>query len=402
MNGQASIVVVGAGAAGVAAAYNAAANGASVVLLDEQYGPGGWLRSSLDVLTGPPDQIDGMRGFQAAAYASALLEAESIDYRPRSVVWGLFEDRTLGVVGPGGSYQLRAEAVIVASGSTDIVWPFDGWTLPGVMTAGAARRFMHLHWVLPGRSVAVVGLGADADRMTDDLELAGASVAARVASPDGLIARGNRRVERIEWNGQESTVDAVILAFGSLPDPELARHAQAELEYSLADGCHVPIRDRTLQSPSTGIYIVGDAAGLTSVSAAVAEGAIAGRAASEGAAVDEAVADLESVSVQRPEAVSVGDPSRIPDDVQVDREEQITARQIREAIGSGAISINDVKRRTRAGMGVSQGRDTEYVIARMIHQQAGIGLDQLVPMTARPPARLVSLSDLAAIAVTTD
>jgi hypothetical protein len=53
-------------------------------------------------------------------------------------------------------------------------------------------------------------------------------------------------------------------------------------------------------------------------------------------------------------------------------------------------------------MGVSQGRDTEYVIARMIHQQAGILLDRLLPMTARPPARLVSLADLAAIAVATD
>lgn len=395
------IVVVGAGLAGVAAARAAASAGAQVIVLDEQDAPGGWLRASLEELSGPPGSIDGKRGFEVAAQLREELNADGIDYRPGSTAWGLFDNRVLGVVGPQGSYQIQAEAIILATGSTAIVWPFAGWTLPGVMTSLAARRFMHLHRVLPGRRVAVVGSVPDAERMAEDLELAGAEVVARPPSPDGLVARGTTQVEAIEINGRETAVDAVVLAFGCLPDPELARHIQAEVEYSTADGCHVPVVDRTLQTTVAGIYIIGDAAGVVPASVAHAQGTVAGLAAAGGSRLSEALAELEAVTVARPPAAEVGDPARIPDDVQVDREEQVTAGRIREAIRQGAVSINDVKRRTRAGMGVSQGRDTEYVIARMIHQQAGIPLERLLPMTARPPARLVSLADLAAIAVAT-
>lgn len=396
------VIVVGAGAAGAAAAYAASTSGADVILIDEQDAPGGWLRSSIAPIENPPEMLTGMRGFEAAAYGSDVLTSSLIDYRPNTTVWGLFEDRTLGVVGPDGAYQLQPEQIILATGSTEIVWPFRGWTRPGIMTARAARTFMHLHFVLPGHRVAVIGGGDDAAQMADDLELAGASIAQRFESPDGLEAGGGDSVEWIAAHGEQYPVDAVILALGSLPDPELARHAMADLIYSEADGCHVPERNAHMQTSVDGIFVVGDAGGAATVAEAVSQGFIAGYAATGSDDLATAMGTLADVSAKRVAHVSVGDPALIPDDEQVDREEQITARQIRDAISGGAVSINDVKRKTRAGMGISQGRDTEYVIARMIHQQTGISLDQLVPMTARPPARLVSLAELAAIAVATD
>jgi NAD(P)H-nitrite reductase large subunit len=260
---------------------------------------------------------------------------------------------------------------------------------------------MHVHRVLPGRRVAVIGSSEFSDSIASDLELAGASVICRYPSPDGLVAGGNGAVEWVEVDGRRSAVDAVLLALGSLPDPELARHALVELRYSEADGCHVPVRDDALQTTAPGVYVAGDAGGLTTTRLAMADGLVAGYAAAGSSVVEEAHAGLALAQRQRPPAASLADPDRIPDDVQVDREEQITAALIRAAIDEGALTINDVKRRTRAGMGVSQGRDTEYVIARMIQARAGIPLAELVPMTARPPARLVSLADLAAIAVQT-
>lgn len=401
MRVRTDIVVVGAGMAGLAAALAASRSGAEVVLLDEQDAPGGWLRTSIKPVEVPPGFLDGERGMELSASARDVLESSPINYRPANIVWGLFEDRTLGVVGPTGAYQVEPEKIILATGSTEIVWPFTGWTLPGIMTARAARTFMHLHLVLPGWEVAVVGAGPDADQMAEDLTLAGAAVVRRVATPDGLEAGGTTGVEWIDAGGERSNVDSIVLALGSLPDPELARHAQADLIFSSLDGCHVPNRDAHMMTCVDGVYVAGDAGGLATVAEAVAQGCVAGLAATRSGDLAGAIQTLTDVVVHRAEHVSVGDSRRIPDDIQVDREEQVTAGQIREAISSGAVSINDVKRKTRAGMGVSQGRDTEYVIARMIHQQSGISLDQLVPMTARPPARLVSLADLAAIAVAT-
>ena len=81
--------------------------------------------------------------------------------------------------------------------------------------------------------------------------------------------------------------------------------------------------------------------------------------------------------------------TQLPDDVQVCRCEEIQAGQIRQAIGEGANTINDV-------MGVCQGIFCTRTIAAMIHTSTGEPLANLVPMTARPPARLIPLAQLAA------
>lgn len=77
--------------------------------------------------------------------------------------------------------------------------------------------------------------------------------------------------------------------------------------------------------------------------------------------------------------------------------EEITAGEIRQAIDEGALSLNDVKRWTRAGMGICQGIYCLRTIAGMIHDHAGVPRDQITPMTARPPARLIPLDRLAAM-----
>lgn len=402
MSENRQIVIVGGGLSGIMAAITASRPGADVILIDENDEMGGWMRTSINMIDNPPDVLQGYRGFESTEYGRKVLDQSTIDCRNNSVVWGLFEDRTLAVLGPEGAYQLRPDRIILATGSTEIVWPFTGWTLPGVMTARAARTFMHRHYVLPGKNVALIGGSDDADQMASDLEMAGARVVRRFATPDGVEAGGSTAVEWIEAGGERSMCDAVVLALGSLPDPELARHAMADLEYSAANGCHIPVRNAHMETSVEGVYVVGDAGGRVSAAEAAAQGYVAGFAASESDELATAMSTLADAVQARSPHVDVGDAARIPDDVQVDREEQVSAARIREAISSGAVSVNDVKRKTRAGMGASQGRDTEYVIARMIRQQTGISLDQLVPMTARPPARLVSLADLAHLAVLVD
>jgi NAD(P)H-nitrite reductase large subunit len=86
---------------------------------------------------------------------------------------------------------------------------------------------------------------------------------------------------------------------------------------------------------------------------------------------------------------------QIADDTCVCRCEAISAAQIRSAITGGAISVNDVKRRTRAGMGLCQGIFCVRTVATLIHAEAGVPLATLTPMTARPPARVVALAALA-------
>jgi NAD(P)H-nitrite reductase large subunit len=75
--------------------------------------------------------------------------------------------------------------------------------------------------------------------------------------------------------------------------------------------------------------------------------------------------------------------------------EEIEEPEILQAIAEGAQSINDVKRRTRAGMGVCQGIYCVNSISHILQRELGLSPDQIVPMTARPPVRLVPLASLA-------
>ena len=71
--------------------------------------------------------------------------------------------------------------------------------------------------------------------------------------------------------------------------------------------------------------------------------------------------------------------------------EEVTAGEVRDAIEAGARTVNDVKRQTRAGMGVCQGIYCVAEIARALNARTGIAPDAAGPLTARPPVRLLAV-----------
>lgn len=78
--------------------------------------------------------------------------------------------------------------------------------------------------------------------------------------------------------------------------------------------------------------------------------------------------------------------------------EEIADAEIVAALEAGAATVNDVKRRTRAGMGVCQGIFCMPAIAALVAQATGTGIAHVAPMTARPPVRPIPLGALAALA----
>lgn len=75
--------------------------------------------------------------------------------------------------------------------------------------------------------------------------------------------------------------------------------------------------------------------------------------------------------------------------------EEILGTEIATAISEGARTLNDVKRRTRAGMGMCQGRWCSHAIAALVAAETDQPLTALAPMTARPPVQPVTLGVLA-------
>jgi NAD(P)H-nitrite reductase large subunit len=74
--------------------------------------------------------------------------------------------------------------------------------------------------------------------------------------------------------------------------------------------------------------------------------------------------------------------------------EEVTEDEVRQAVRDGANTIAGVKRRTRAGMGLCQGHTCSRLVERIIAEETGKPLAEIIPSTTRPPVRPLSIKIL--------
>jgi NAD(P)H-nitrite reductase large subunit len=82
----------------------------------------------------------------------------------------------------------------------------------------------------------------------------------------------------------------------------------------------------------------------------------------------------------------------IEDKVIICRCEEVTKEEIVEAIKKGATTVNSIKRWTRAGMGLCQGKSCLNWVAKILSEETGKPLRQIKPHTSRPPIRPIKFS----------
>jgi sarcosine oxidase subunit alpha len=159
------LIVVGAGPAGLSAAAVAAGFGGRVLILDESPRGGGRLPGQAHPelrLTRRPKWSAGAVKAQALLQAASAAGAEILC---GVSVWGLSAGWFVGTAATDPSrsgrkvpFGFRAKAVLIATGAAQNPMPFEGWTLPGVITAGAAQSLVNVYGVLPGRRTVVLGI----------------------------------------------------------------------------------------------------------------------------------------------------------------------------------------------------------------------------------------------------
>lgn len=311
------VAVIGAGPAGMAAACEAARTGCGVLLIDESLQPGGQLMKQIHRFFGSRDHYAGIRGLNIGdqLYQKAL--SLQVKFLLKTVVWGYFAGELAILSSDERSKTVKAKKIIVATGASENTLPFPGWTLPGVMGAGAAQTLMNLHRVLPGKRVLMVGAGNVGLIVSYQLLQAGAEVILVVeAAPKiggyrvhsdkikragvpiltGHTVKEVRGVEKVKkaiitrvdenWQSiagweEEYDVDTVCLAVGLTPLTELLWLMGCEMNYDGHLGGCIPQHDENMETSITGIYVAGDITGIEEASVAMEEGRIAGIAAAE-------------------------------------------------------------------------------------------------------------------------
>src|SRR5438552_14575655 len=148
--------IIGAGPAGMAAAVLAGELGLDTVLVDEQSSPGGQIYRAIE--RAAPDTPLGP-DYLAGRPLAAALRASRVDYRPNTTLWHLDTDGTLFLENAGRTETMTARRVLLATGAIERPVPIPGWTLPGVMTAGAAQTLLKTADLVPEGRVVLAGQG---------------------------------------------------------------------------------------------------------------------------------------------------------------------------------------------------------------------------------------------------
>jgi thioredoxin reductase/bacterioferritin-associated ferredoxin len=446
------VVVIGAGPAGLAAAATAA--GLSTLLVDENVGPGGQVWRAI-VSTPVTDRDHLGADYWAGADLVEAARSSGAEIIQRATVWSLDRHLEVGVSVGGGSSLVKGRRVILATGALERPFPIPGWTLPGVMTAGAAQTMLKssglvpdgptvmagqgpLLWLLAGQ---ILRLGGRIDRILDTTERRNYLAAlphafAFVTSPyfakglammrevrakvpvvtgvSELAAAGDGQLASVTYaaGGRRETIPAQLLLLhqGVVPNVNLAMAAGIEHRWDDVQLCWSPVLDRDVNTSVEGIAIAGDGAGIGGAGAAVVRGRIAARAAVE-ALAPAAAAKLAPMSTLRASLAQAergrafldtlfrpARQFRIPSgDTIVCRCEEVTASDIIDAVAIGATGPNQLKAYRRAGMGPCQGRLCGLTVTELMAQARGKSPQEIGYYRLRAPVKPITLAELAAI-----
>ncbi|MGL4240716.1 MAG: FAD-dependent oxidoreductase [Beijerinckiaceae bacterium] len=451
------LLIVGAGPAGMRAAIEAAARGLSVVVIDEGQAPGGQIYR--EALAGPFAVTGELGPDYAKGHALTLaFEAASLVRRRSAAVFMIERNDEGGFlvgVAPesGQAERMRARALIVATGAHERPMPIPGWTLPGVMTAGAAQTLLKSSAIAPDGSVVLAGMGPLLYLLAAQYARLGVRMAALLdTTPAGnwrralprlpgfllssyarkgagllaealrsttvhrgvtdLRAEGGDRLSAVRFTAggrsREIAADALLLHQGVVPQVNLTMAAGARHVWNDDRRAFEPQRDPFGESSVEGLFIAGDTGGIGGADAAEAEGAIAAlgvlkRLGRWSGGDDAALAPWSSRraaslrgrafldALYRPNDAQVAP----ADDVIVCRCEEITAGEIRESVRRGARGPNQAKAFTRAGMGPCQGRMCGLTVNAVIAAEARLPPEAVGYMRIRMPVKPVTVAQMA-------
>ena len=453
------LAIVGAGPAGMAAAALAAELGLDTVLIDEQDGPGGQIYRAIERAGADADRTSPLgRDYLAGQPLAAALRDSGADYRPATTVWHIDPEGLLSLATGNRSDTIAARHILLATGAIERPVPIPGWTLPGVMTVGAAQILLKTADLVPeGRTVlagqgpllylaalqlaragapplAVLETAPHANYHAAVRQLPGALWPGRRAllkglgllfgvrragipirrEVRGLRAIGRNRVEAIAWGGGEIAVDHLLLHEGVIPNTQISLALQLVHEWDEAQLCWRPIVDEWGRSSLPNVAITGDGAGILGADAA----ALAGRLAALDAAaafgkIDEGERDRRARPIRaaldrerafRPFLDALYRPSPsvlVPrDDATIAcRCEEVTVGRIRRAVRLGAPGPNQLKAFTRCGMGPCQGRICGPIVSAVIAEARGVPIAEIGTYRPRAPYKPITVGALAAAAL---
>lgn len=459
MSDRTDLLIVGAGPAGMAAAVTARRHGLSVRVVDDQPAPGGQIWRGIETVAATPRAKRLGESYLSGTERAAAFRACGALYEPESQLWQIEPGFRAFVTRGGKARAVTAEAIILATGAQERPVPFPGWTLPGVLTVGAAQILLKTADSVPEQPVWIAGCGPLPLLYMTQLLAAGGRIAGfldttprgRLGSalrhlPQGLgrlgdlikglswslalrragvpiirhvtelRAEGEGHLQRLRYrteSGQEAEVPAEVLLVheGVVPSIHAPLALGCAVNWHAGQHCYVPVLDTWGETSQANIFVAGDGAGIGGAEAAEPRGRLAAlRIAARLGRLDDATAEVAAAPERsalagalalRPflDALYAPRPQLYapPDETLVCRCEEVTAGELRARAVEGRPGPNQLKAFTRAGMGPCQGRQCGYSMAHIVAAAQGRSVEEVGFYRIRPPLKPVTLGELASL-----
>ena len=392
------LLVVGSGPAGLAAALTAARAGVSVVLAEQDFEFGGQILSSSD------PKLEAWRALSLAA----LQSLPNVRLLKSATVAGIYDgNQVVLAIGAGTVESLRAKTIVFATGAVERPLVFTDNDRPGVMLASALKTYLNRFAVAPAKRAVIIanndsaydaaidlvaqGVGvtvADVRVTISGATMARAAAAGIVIFPSSGIGQiiGAKQVEGVKLAGPHGVTiecDVVGMSGGWSPLVHLTSHGGVKPVYDANVAGFVP--GKLLSSQFAAGAIVGEFSTL---------GAIRDGVAKAGAALAVMRKSVASQALAVPDITEVAyaiEPSSSAPEGKagakafVDFQNDVTAKDIRQAHQEGYVSVEHLKRYTTLGMGTDQGKASNVNALAMMASLRGLNIEKAGTTTFRPP-----------------
>ncbi len=416
------VVVVGAGPSGIAAAIQAASAGSSVLLVDKNPVSGALMGNDTPLYFGgrmTAATQNSERMLEAIFMSMPELERAmdaGVELLLGTTAWGVYRngpgvaslpDQMVGLSDTERSWMVGFNRIVLATGARDLAMAFPGWNQPGVMGAAALQMLLTRYDAFAGRRMLVVGshdLALETTLLAHErgIEVAGlievrdgpqgnADLVAKVGAAGIAIQYGQvitsakGGIDGVELvtlsSGAKIECDTICMAIGLVPSIELVDAMQGARALNPMRGGYVPAGEAIVTS-------VGDCAGL----ADTGFNHIAYRmewmqAFASISADDTIICQCEEVTCA--DLIGVQPPNYLS------RPAPMCARSLGSLLKDGPANPDQIKRLTRAGMGVCQGRRCRDQVAMLLAMESGTPFGTIPLATHRAPVRPLPLKILA-------
>ncbi len=268
-------LVIGAGPAGLGAAEVLAGGGCRVLLADSEPRAGGRLRCRLDLPGEPPLALASrVEGSLLATGGELMLDA---------AVLGLWLDggAVLALVHQRGAAErlrlVRPARVLLCAGGTAVPAGIEDGDRPGILWGRGLAVALAEHGTVPGRRLAVLGCGVEAEALAARFTAAGMSVARLDSARRAL---GRARVRALDdGHGGQLPCDTVAVVQPPAPATDLARLLGAPVAFDASARAFAVLADAAGRTAVPGLFAAGEVTGAMDAAAALEAGRRAGEAA---------------------------------------------------------------------------------------------------------------------------